>query len=204
MAVNEHSETLRAAYDFDAPRRNTNVFDAWRAEIIDDFLERLDPESSILEIGAGAGQGAVYVAQRGFTITAMDLSPANVTLAKQRGIEAVVGDFTDPDFFVGEYDAVFAMNSLLHVPKPMFQQVLGVIRRSLVPGGLALIVVYGGMDHEGTLEDEWTDPPRFFALYTDGDFDKLPTPGFERVACEFRLHNDEEGLHPQVLTLRAV
>lgn len=204
MNTSEHSETLRAAYDFDAARRNNNVFDSWRAEIVDQFLSRIEPGASILELGAGAGQGAVYVAEKGFNVTAMDLSPANVTLAKERGIDARVGDFTDPEFFIGEFDGIFAMNSLLHVPKDRFQQVLATIRRSLKPGGIVSITVYGGVNHEGTLEDEWTDPPRFFAFYTDTDFCLLPNPGFRRLACEFRRDDEEEGLHPQVLTLQKV
>lgn len=201
MSPSEHSETLRAAYDFDAARRNNNVFDEWRAEIVDDFLARLEPQATVLEMGAGAGQGAVYVADKGFHVTAMDLSPANVALARERGIDAHAADFTDPDFFIGEFDGVFAMNSLLHVPKRLFRDVLEVIRRSLRVGGIASITVYGGINHEGTLEDEWTDPPRFFAFYSDDDFALLATPGFRRLGCEFRHADDEEGLHPQVLTL---
>ncbi len=133
----------------------------------------------------------------------MDLSPANVDLAVGRGIDARVGDFTNPDFHVGEFDGVFAMNSILHVKKDLFQGVLQVVRRSLRAGGIAVIVVYGGMNYEGTLEDEWTDPPRFFAFYSDEDFAALPTPGFKKLACEFRHGDDEEGLHPQVLVLEA-
>lgn len=202
MSRSEHSDTLRAAYDFDAPRRNNNTFDSWRAEIVDRFLERLEPGASVLELGAGAGQGAVYVSEKGFAVTAMDLSPANVDLARERGIDAHVGDFTDPDFFMGEFDGVLAMNSLLHVPKDRFQQVLSTIRRSLRMGGIVSITVYGGINHEGEFEDEWTDPPRFFALYSDDDFALLPTPGFHRLACEFRRDDADEGLHPQVLTLQ--
>ncbi len=204
MRHNEHAGTLRAAYDFDAPRRNNNVFSGWRTEVVDGFLSHLNPGASVLELGAGAGQGAVYVAEQGFSVVAMDLSPANVALAVARGVDARVGDFTHPDFNIGEFDGLFAMNSILHVQKGLLQGVLRVVRRSLRTGGVAQIVVWGGINHEGPFADEWTQPPRFFAIYTDEDFASLPTPGFERISCEFR-HDDVEGeLHPQILTLRAV
>lgn len=180
------------------------MFDGWRAEIVDDFLARLEPGASVLELGAGPGQAAVYVAEQGFPVTAMDLSPANVELAIERGVNASVGDFTNPEFHVGEFDGVFAMNSILHVKKDLFQGVLQGLRRSLRLGGLALIVVYGGMNYEGTLADEWTDPPRFFAFYSDEDFAGLATPGFAKVACQFRPNDSQDGLHPQVLVLEAV
>lgn len=201
--MNDHRKSLRAAYDFDAPRRNTNVLDGWRVAVLDDFLGRLSPGSSVLELGAGAGQAAVYVRDRGYQITAMDLSPANVELARARGINARVGDFTDPNSDFGTFDGALAMNSLLHVEKDLWESALGVIRNSLRRGGIALIVVWGGENHEGYLDDEWTDPPRFFAFYSDDDFAALPTPGFRQLDLEF-LHNDDEGgLHPQVLTLEA-
>ncbi len=201
--MNQHRDTLRAAYDFDAPRRNANVLEGWRVEVIDAFLDRLAPGASVLELGAGAGQAAQYVAEKGFRVTAMDLSPANIALASSRGIDARVGDFTDPEFHVGEFDAVFALNSLLHVEKRLWQSAVGVLRRSLEHGGIAMIVVWGGMNYEGTLEDEWTDPPRFFAFYADEDFRLLPTPGFRKLLCESRLDDIEDELHPQILVLEA-
>ena len=201
--MNQHRDTLRAAYDFDAPRRNSNILEGWRVEVIDAFLDRLRPGASVLELGAGAGQAAQYVMERGFPIVAIDLSPANVTLAASRGIDARVGDFTDPDFHVGRFDAAFAMNSLLHVEKRLWKPTVRAIRGSLVPGGIAMIVVWGGINYEGTLDDEWTDPPRFFAFYTDRDFSALETPGFDRLACEFRTNDIEDELHPQILMLEA-
>jgi SAM-dependent methyltransferase len=202
--VTEHSDSLRAAYDFDAPRRDTNVFAGWRIEVVDDFLAQLTPGASILEFGAGAGQAAAYVAAQGYRVVAMDLSPGNVSRARERGIDARVGDFTDPAFHIGEFDGVFAMNSLLHVKKDLWPTALGVMRKSLRAGGVAQVVVWGGLNHEGYLDDEWTDPPRFFAFYSDGDFAALPTPGFRRIDCAFRHDDGEEGLHPQVLLLEAV
>ena len=70
-------------------------------------------------------------------------------------------------------------------------------------GGTVLVVVWGGYNHEGTLEQEWTDPPRFFAFYSDEDFAALPTPGFNKVECEVRHHDREVPMHPQVLVLEA-
>jgi hypothetical protein len=105
---------------------------------------------------------------------------------------------------MGEFDGVFAMNSLLHVPKRLYLQALAAIRRSLRVSGIASVTVYGGVDHEGTLQDEWTDPPRFFALYSDDAFALLPTPGFRRLGCELRHNDGEHGLHPQVLTLEKI
>ena len=202
--MSKHRDSLRAAYDFDAARRDTNVLDGWRVEALDDLLGRLAPGSSILELGAGAGQAAAYVAAQGHHVVAMDLSPANVARARARGTDAWVADFTDPGFHIGIFDAAFAMNSLLHVEKRSFATTLGIIRSSLRVGGLVQIVVWGGYNHEGYIDDEWTDPPRFFAFYSDDDFAALPTPGFRTIDCVFRRADGGAGLHPQVLLLEAI
>jgi SAM-dependent methyltransferase len=201
--ANEHVAELRRAYDYDAPRRDTNVFTGWRREIVDDLLARLRSGASILELGGGAGQAADYVAGHGFRVVVMDLSPANVANAVGRGIEAKVGDFTDPDFQVGEFDAVFALNSLIHVPKPLYPQTLATVRRSLHPGGIALIVNWGGYNHEGQVDGEWTDPPRFFAFYSDDDFMRLPTPGFTVIERRILPDDEEAELRPHVLLMQA-
>jgi SAM-dependent methyltransferase len=202
--VNDHVDSLRSAYDGDAPRRNGNVLEGWRVTVIDDFLSRLKAGGSVLELGSGTGQAAAYVADHGYSVTAIDLSPANVDLARERGIDAKVADFTDPAFDIGEFDGVFAMNSLLHVPKQLISDTIGHMRRSLRTGGIGLVVVWGGYNHEGTIEEEWTDPPRFFAFYSDEDFLALRTPGFRRLACSFRYEDTEDHMHPQVLVLEAV
>lgn len=200
---NKHTAGLRQAYDFDAPRRDTNVFEGWRRNIVDEFLDHLAPGATVLELGAGAGQAAVYVAGRGYPVIAMDLSPANVANAIARGIDARTGDFTNSTFHVGRFDGVFALNSLIHVPKPMFPQALQVAHRSLRTGGIALIVNWGGYNHEGFLDDEWTEPPRFFAFYSDEDFALLPTPGFGILQRVILTEGEEADLHPQVLLLEA-
>ena len=115
-----------------------------------------------------------------------------------------MGDFTDTAWDLGTFDSAFGLNSLIHVAKPLWGQTLGVVRKALRTAGLVLIVVWGGDNHEGYLDDEWTTPRRFFAFYSDEDFAALPTPGFKRRGLELRHDDEEGGLHPQVLTLEAV
>lgn len=91
----------------------------------------------ILDAGCGAGQFAVEAAQRGATVTAVDLSPTLLDLARARynaaleesaenasgrgsagmgastgKIEFMVGDFVDEQF--GAFDHIVAMDSLIH------------------------------------------------------------------------------------------
>jgi SAM-dependent methyltransferase len=62
------------------------------------------------------------------------------------------------------FDAVFAMNCLLHVPNHDLPAVRAVLR----PGGLFFVGVYGGNESaEGPIDDDEHVPPRFFSWRTD-------------------------------------
>jgi SAM-dependent methyltransferase len=61
------------------------------------------------------------------------------------------------------FDAVYALNCLLHVPNADLPTVLRAIRTVLRPGGLFFLGVYGGEPAEGIAEDDQYDPPRFFS-----------------------------------------
>jgi magnesium-protoporphyrin O-methyltransferase len=74
----------------------------------------------LLDAGCGTGALAVQAAQRGASVTAIDLSPTLVDLARQRqpaiagggSIDFRSGDMLDPA--LGEFDYVACMDSVIH------------------------------------------------------------------------------------------
>jgi SAM-dependent methyltransferase len=77
-------------------------------------------------------------------------------------------DFLHLNFPAGSFDAVFAMNCLLHVPNRDLPLVLAAVRAVLCPGGLFFVGVYGGSESaEGPIDDDEHVPPRFFSWRTD-------------------------------------
>jgi magnesium-protoporphyrin O-methyltransferase len=74
----------------------------------------------VLDAGCGTGALAVEAARRGARVTAIDLSPTLVDLARERlphdlgdgHIDFRVGDMLDPA--LGHFDHVVAMDSLIH------------------------------------------------------------------------------------------
>ena len=118
----------------------------WKLAERQAFRERLAPGARLLEIGAGTGQDSSYFQQEGFAVVAADLSAAMVERCRAKGIEAHVMDFLQLDFPAGSFDAVYAMNCLLHVPNHDLPAVLAVVRSILRPGGLFFLGVYGAND----------------------------------------------------------
>jgi SAM-dependent methyltransferase len=71
------------------------------------------------------------------------------------------------------FDAVYAMNSLLHLPKKDLPAVLHNIQTVLKPDGLFYIGVYGGVESEGIWEEDDYVPKRFFAFYMDDQLKQI-------------------------------
>jgi magnesium-protoporphyrin O-methyltransferase len=91
----------------------------------------------ILDAGCGAGALAVAAARRGSQVTAVDISPTLINLARERlphdigvgSVEFVVGDMLDPT--LGRFDHIVAMDSLIHYrPKDAVRVVAGLAHRS--------------------------------------------------------------------------
>jgi SAM-dependent methyltransferase len=159
---------LRTAYDGRAAWRDGLVKEPWKLDERAAFLRRLDPAARLLEIGAGTGQDSAFFQENGLAVVAVDLSVAMVDRCRAKGVEAHVMDFMHLSFPVASFDAVFAMNCLLHVPNHDLPAVLTAIRAVLRPGGLLFVGVFGTNESsEGPLDNDEHVPPRFFSWRTD-------------------------------------
>lgn len=102
---------------------------------LEEFLERLAPGASILELGCGSGRDAEHMGSRGFKVEATDGVPEMTAQAEARlGRSVRVMRFDELDE-IAQYDGVVAAYSLLHVPREGLTAVLARIWRALKPGG---------------------------------------------------------------------
>lgn len=78
---------------------------------LDLALERLPihPPQAILDLACGKGRHAIYLAKKGFDVTGMDLSPANIQAASQHAHQHLRFEIQDMRHDLGRerFDAVF-------------------------------------------------------------------------------------------------
>ena len=192
---------LRQAYDGGAAWRDSISKEPWKQAERQAFAGRLAPGARLLEIGAGTGQDSAWFQQQGLAVVAADLSPAMVERCRAKGIEAHVMDFLQLGFPAASFDAVFAMNCLLHVPNHDLPAVLAAVRALLRPGGLFFVGVYGAeQSGEGPIEDDAHVPPRFFSWRTDEQLLAFAAGAGFGVA-DFHAVATGRGQHFQSLTL---
>ena len=165
---------LIEAYNQQADQRNKSGIEDWKASERAHFQSLLHKEAkqTLLEIGAGHGRGSLFFQDQGLQVTCIDLSPKMIELCQQKSLNAYVMDIIHLDFEKNSFDAVYALNSFLHLPKSELPTALENVRSVLQPAGLFYIGLYGGFDFEGIWEEDSYTPKRFFSLHTDEQLKK--------------------------------
>jgi SAM-dependent methyltransferase len=173
--------SLQASYTLQAQARDASPMQTWKLEERLSFLEMLQQEGrrSLLEIGAGAGRDSRFLQDQGLKVTSVDLTPEMARLCRQKGLAACIMDAGALGFAAHSFEAVYALNSLLHLPKV---ELPGVLRQSatlLKPAGLFYLGVFGGEDFEGIWEQDTYVPQRFYAFYPDERLQQIVSDVFD-------------------------
>ena len=119
-----------------------------------------------LEVGCGPGDMAARVADDlEIEVVAVDISPRMVELARERGVDARVGDVQELPFEDASFDCAVAAWMLYHVPD--LDRGLSELARVLRPGG-RLVAATNSIDNMHELwslvgRDRRTEDVRFFA-----------------------------------------
>jgi ubiquinone/menaquinone biosynthesis C-methylase UbiE len=128
-------ERERAFYDAEAAARAPGATDRYDAALLD-ALGPLEG-ASVLELGCGAGDLSVELLRRGARLTALDISPGMVELARSRAADATF--FVAPAEETGlpdaSFDLVVGKWVLHHVDVAAAARE---VRRVLRPGGRAV------------------------------------------------------------------
>ncbi|WP_344131816.1 class I SAM-dependent methyltransferase [Luedemannella flava] len=183
--------------------RDAEIKAEWKLVERSAFLTRLRDAKAVrlLEIGAGTGHDSVFFRDNGLTVVATDLSPQMVARCRAKGLDAHVRDFLNLGFPPASFDAVYAVNCLLHVPTADLPAVLAAIRDVLVPGGLFFLGAYGGVGEEGIVEWDRHEPHRFFAWRGEEQMIDAAREYFD-VVDSHRVAMTDHDHHFHSLTLR--
>ena len=99
------------------------------------------PHCTLLDIGCGDGRDAIYFAQNGISVTAIDFSAEAIKklTAVAPEIRASVQDIQDIDFPDASFDAIYAHLSLHYFDDPTTEAIVQNIYRMLKKNGLFFV-----------------------------------------------------------------
>jgi SAM-dependent methyltransferase len=136
-------------------------------ELYDPFLKDLSPGAHILDAGCGSGRDTKAFLERGFRVTAIDVSSELAKLATAlTGQRCETLSFQQMQF-CNEFDGIWACASILHIPKCEISGVMDRFIRALKVGGKFYISL---KENEG---ERIAEDGRFFNYYTANSFREL-------------------------------
>ncbi|WP_433501022.1 class I SAM-dependent methyltransferase [Sphaerimonospora sp. CA-214678] len=156
------------------------------------------PPGRALDLAAGEGRNALWLAERGWTATAVDFSPvalrrARVLAADRLGegagrLELVEADLSEYVPEAGGYDLV--VSAYFQVGAELRRQVMRAAAAAVAPGGLLLVVAHDS----DNLEHGVGGPQDPAVLYTAHDVaSDIDGRGLEVVRAETRGREVETG-----------
>lgn len=193
---------MMSAEDWDARYRDAELL--WTAEPNRFVAAELDGVAAgrALDLAAGEGRNAVWLAERGWTVTAVDFSPVALdkgrALARAHGVQVdwLVEDVTTWQPPPGAFDAVVV--AYLHLPPAPLARTLGAAAAAVAPGGLLVAV---GHDRDNA-EHGYGGPPDPSILWDAGTLVQgLPGLVVERAEQVTREVDTDEGPRTAIDTL---
>jgi len=148
-----HREMWAATYE-ETPYRELPWYDPGPSPqvaraVADGFLA---PNSSVLDVGCGAGSNVLYLARQGYESHGIDLSPGAVRSALERAqderlsIDVAVGDALDLPFPAGRFEGVIDNGCFHTLPVRRRSEYARQIAKVLRPGG-AFVLSWVAREH---------------------------------------------------------
>ena len=183
-------QDTRRAFDavadtYDGPSGNNALAQRMRQTLLDAVTANVPPGARLLDLGCGTGIDAVYLAQRGYDVVAIDAAPSMVARTRERaaraGLDGMVRsrvlDMHDLAWLAGEhFDGIYSdlgpLNCALDLP-----DVLHACAELLTPGGTLVASVIGRWCPWELLYYGARGRPRRALLRTSRDIVPVPLAG---------------------------
>ena len=139
------------------------------------FSSIVSPGAYVLDLGCGSGRDLKELALRGFRVIGLEYSEPLAKIAQEYSRQKVlVGEMRVFDLGAMRFDGIWAVASLLHIPRTEVISVLKKLYEALRPKGILLTSMKKGYGNE-------TSPNgRFFELYQPQEWEfMLKTAGFD-------------------------
>jgi SAM-dependent methyltransferase len=136
-----------------------------RPPLLKEWVALLPKRAVVLDLGCGAGQDTRYLASLGHRVVGLDRTMPLLQFARRRraSVPFVLADMRALPIRVGALDGIWAAASLMHVPKPVGQQVLKALSDCVRPDGLLAATVTHGW--RSRIKPGGWMPGRYFARW---------------------------------------
>ena len=122
------------------------IFGTEPNDFLRETFENIQAGGSVLCLAEGEGRNAVFLAEQGYKVTAMDLSEVGLKKAlklasdKDVDIKVEVADLSDYQFGEAQWDGIVSIWA--HLPESVRQRIHAQIKPALKPDGVFILEAY--------------------------------------------------------------
>lgn len=166
------------------------------------FINHLQPGSLILDLGCGDGRDALIFSERGFKVTGIDLSDEMLNIARKKVNSGIFEkmDIRSLKFKDCSFDGIWAVASLLHVPKKDIPRVLSESYRVLNRGGIMYASVKVGEGAEIKIDKRYDESAfKFYSYFQPAEFERFVRGvGFKVLESQEKTIDSQYLKHPEI------
>jgi len=141
-------------------------------------------DKKILDLGCGSGDHALYFKEQGLDVTCIDNSKEMIKICKNKGLQAEIMDIENLEFKYNSFDGIWAVTSLLHIPKEKIPQVILNLKNLLKDNGAIHICLKEGEGEGMIIDKNDSSTKRFFAFWKKEEMLKMLDEHFELIDFE--------------------
>ena len=173
----EQRDQDKERHQFDPDKMGLERYLSLRYSIADCLAKNIEPGSKVIDLGCGDGANLKFIANRKkIQAKGYDISSKAIEIVKQKGLEGVVTDITDPTFIkeLEPVDYIILTDILEHIPRP--EDILSNLKGKAHKGILLSIPNTGYYIHRlrllfGAFPQQWIHfPGEHLRFWTARDF----------------------------------
>ena len=166
----------------------------WQLEERKKFLQYLDKNPAVLDLGCGQGRDLMILTKLGAKCTGLDFSISQLKLAKERNVaELVHSSFSSMPFKSNSFDGVWSCVTLLHVKREDFVGVIRSVKNILKPNGVFFLSLQEGIGEEVVRREIYGKIPMVIVYYMPDEIEAiLKKEGFSIL--DYERHHVWKGI----------
>lgn len=167
---------MKDKYYFDKLYKEDKDLFVWKGkhhEELEDLDKYVKKGAKILDLGAGEGGDSLYLASKGFSVTAVDISETGLEklerLARKEDLKVQTAVADLEEYRIKEdYDAIISFAAIHFLERHQIVSLIENMKAKTTPGGLNVILVFRkGDSTEGDFQMYYFDDGELKAFYED-------------------------------------
>lgn len=121
---------------------------------------------TILDLGCGSGEHSLYFQRQELIVKVIDLSQEMIKNCPEKGLNVQLIDIKHLTFNDNSFDGIWAVTSLLHIPKEGINKVITKLAQILKKDGILYVCMKQGTKEE-LIKDQDGNTKRFFTYWQE-------------------------------------